>query len=338
MVYLSVLFLIISLAVILYSCELFTNGIEWFGDKLNFSQGVIGSVLAAVGTALPETMIPIIAILFGVSASSHEVGVGAIAGAPLMLSTLAMFVTGLAVVVFTITKRRKLNMDVDTEIMSRDLRFFLLTYTLAILTAFVPGTKLSSVRIFVGIFLVLAYGYYVYVTFKDKTEEDGDNKLEELTFSKYFRLKNSLGLIIVQVLLALTGIVVGAKFFVDNMTEVATLLNVSPLILSIILTPIATELPEKFNSIIWISKKKDTLALGNITGAMVFQSCFPVAFGVVFTDWNITGVTLLSAILAISSGAANYIYLKVKKTLNPIFLLLSGIILYGIFIAYVFIS
>ena len=77
--------------------ELFTNGIEWFGRKLELAEGAVGSVLAAVGTALPETMIPIIAILFATGESSHEVGVGAILGAPFMLATLAMFVTGIAV-------------------------------------------------------------------------------------------------------------------------------------------------------------------------------------------------------------------------------------------------
>src|SRR6186997_1330364 len=97
--------LVIALAVILIAAELFTNGIEWFGHKLNLAEGVVGSVLAAVGTALPETMIPIIAILTGGgSSASHGVGVGAILGAPFMLSTLAMFVTGVAVL--WVAKRR----------------------------------------------------------------------------------------------------------------------------------------------------------------------------------------------------------------------------------------
>src|SRR6478672_9101312 len=99
----EILELVIALAVILIAAELFTNGIEWFGHKLNLAEGVVGSVLAAVGTALPETMIPLVAILFagargGDPAAAHEIGVGAILGAPFMLSTLAMFVTGIGVI------------------------------------------------------------------------------------------------------------------------------------------------------------------------------------------------------------------------------------------------
>ncbi len=53
-----------GLVVIVLSAELFTNGIEWLGQRLQLSEGVVGSVLAAVGTALPETLIPFVAVMF----------------------------------------------------------------------------------------------------------------------------------------------------------------------------------------------------------------------------------------------------------------------------------
>ena len=102
----DVVLLVGSLALILFGAELFTNGIEWFGHKLNLAEGAVGSVLAAVATAMPETLIPLIAIVGpivfgGGTPHSAEVGVGAILGAPFMLSTLAMFVTGAGVLVFS---------------------------------------------------------------------------------------------------------------------------------------------------------------------------------------------------------------------------------------------
>src|SRR3954453_8988459 len=101
----DVLVLAIAFVVILLGAELFTNGIEWFGKKLELAEGAVGSVLAAVGTALPETIIPFIAILFSGNASANEVGIGAILGAPFMLSTLVMFVTGVAVILVARRKR-----------------------------------------------------------------------------------------------------------------------------------------------------------------------------------------------------------------------------------------
>ena len=55
-----------------------------------------------------------------------------------------------------------------------------------------------------------------------------------------------------------------------------------PALLALVIAPIATELPEKFNSLIWVRQGKDTLAMGNITGAMVFQSCIPTAVALIF--------------------------------------------------------
>jgi Ca2+/Na+ antiporter len=63
-------------------------------------------------------------------------------------------------------------------------------------------------------------------------------------------------------------------------------LGVEPLIISLVLAPFATELPEKANSFFWMRDGKDSLALGNITGAMVFQSTLPVSIGLGFTAWS----------------------------------------------------
>ena len=58
----------------------------------------------------------------------------------------------------------------------------------------------------------------------------------------------------------------------------------------------ATELPEKFNSLIWVRQGKDTLAMGNITGAMVFQSAIPTVVALVFAGsaWTISEDSLLA--------------------------------------------
>ena len=133
------LILIGAFIVILLGAELFTNGIEWFGRKLELAEGAVGSVLAAVGTALPETMIPIIAILSGGgSSSSHGIGVGAILGAPFMLSTLAMCVTGVAVLWAARNRAAGDVMPVDTKVLAHDMRYFAVAYAIAIGAAFLP--------------------------------------------------------------------------------------------------------------------------------------------------------------------------------------------------------
>lgn len=327
----DIIMVIISLAVILFSCFLFTNAIEWFGKKLNLGQGVIGSVFAAIGTALPETIIPIIAILFYKGEKAHEVGIGAIAGAPFMLGTLAFFVTGLAVVIYTLAGKRSLQMNADISVFSRDLLFFIVIYGIAVLTTFIH--TFFILKTVIAIMLLLSYIVYLKRSFSDECLQCED--LDVLYFSKLFKVKTTMTWIVLQSLLALAGIIFGAHLFVQYVEDLSNLIGIAPLILSIIITPVATELPEKLNSVIWVGRNKDTLALGNITGAMVFQSCFPVVFGILFTPWNLTGITMVSAVIALVAAILNLAWVKIRKTVNP-FALLFGGVLYAVFLLYVF--
>ncbi len=99
----------------------------------------------------------------------------------------------------------------------------------------------------------------------------------------------------VQVLGALVLIVVGARYFVSSVEHLSYMWGIPAFVLSLIITPIATELPEKFNSVIWIRQGKDTLALGNITGAMVFQSSIIPAIGILLTPWELEPLAKVSA-------------------------------------------
>jgi cation:H+ antiporter len=147
-------------------------------------------------------------------------------------------------------------------------------------------------------------------------------------------VRESLPCIIVQVVAALVLMTFGAHLFVGYVKGVALGLGMSTLILSMIITPVATELPEKLNSVIWTGQRKDTLALGNITGAMVFQSSFPVVFGILFTPWSLHGAPLVSALLALGSAILLLLCIRWKKAINP-FALLAGGVFYGLFIVYI---
>jgi len=318
-------FLIISLIIILIGAETFTNSVEWLGKKLDLGDGAVGSIFAAVGTAMPETLVPVIAILGGHGAAGHDVGIGAILGAPFMLATLAMFVTGCAAFA---KRRNNTSMQINPQIMKRDMRFFLLVYTVAILSSFLQN---YSLKLLIIAFLVCAYCYYVYKTIRSSI---GQNNGEEDVNPLYLMRKSGnppFALVVFQTAFALGIIILGANIFVAAVQKVAAGLGVPVLILSLIITPIATELPEKFNSIIWVSRGKDTLALGNITGAMVFQSSLIPALGILLTDWMLEPIAILSAALALTAVVCQYAGLFGKHELKPGHLMAGGIF-YLIFI------
>jgi cation:H+ antiporter len=327
----AILMLLASLGLILLSCAVFVNAIEWFGKTLNLHQGVVGSILAAVGTALPETIIPIIAILFTKGNSGHAIGIGAIAGAPFMLGTLGFFVTGAAVIANRLLKRRTLTMAVDRTILSRDLLFFLTCYGIAVSATFYHD--IHALKWSVAVCLAASYALYLKMTIHGKAA--GIDIVEPLYATRFFKLTTSLFWITLQLAAGLGCIVWGAHLFINHVGLLSKELGFSPLLLSLIITPIATELPEKLNSVIWVGRKKDTLALGNITGAMVFQSCFPVTFGMIFTEWNLRGPTLVSAACALGMASITLIGVRIAKSLSP-FLLLGGGVLYAVFLCAVF--
>lgn len=316
----TIIGLLICLTIILISCELFTNGVEWLGKMLKLGDGVVGSIFSAVGTCLPETMIPIIAILFSKNeADDIAVGIGAILGAPFMLSTLGFFVTGISVLLFWNRRKAGMQMLVDSSILRRDIGFFIIVYTLGISAAFVGSGGMKS---FIAGALVLLYIGYIILTVKKDHQSQGS--ISPLYMTTYLNVPANRWSIMVQLLVALLGIILGAELFVGNIEDASHLFGIPPLVLSLILTPIATELPEKFNSVLWIARRKDTLALGNITGAMVFQSCIPVAIGISATAWKLDAYALLSSMIAIASAALTYLFLIRKKKLTPVPLLAGG--------------
>jgi len=137
-----------------------------------------------------------------------------------------------------------------------------------------------------------------------------------------------------QVALSLALIVGGARLFVLAVDVIAKRFGLSSLVFALLVAPVATELPEKFNSVLWVRRRKDTLALGNMTGAMVFQSSFPVTIGLLMTPWNLAHEALVSAILALSAGSVLYLTVRYRGGLGAWLLLFQGCFYAG-YVAYV---
>jgi cation:H+ antiporter len=321
------LFLLFGLVMILFAAEFFTNGIEEFGRHFSFSQAVVGSIFAAVGTALPETILPVVAIFMYGGASAKEIGVGAILGAPFMLSTLAFFLVGLTVLIASLTKKRAFELKVEAHSIKRDLVFFLAMYSMAI---FLPLLFGRSSLVFISVALIAGYILYAYMTFRGESA-DLEHSEGMYLWRMLARVKGKsssqsppLFLILFQVLTALLLMIKGAHTFVQSLEHISAKFGMDPLLFALLLAPVATELPEKFNSVTWTWKGRDTLAMGNITGAMVFQSTFPVSVGLLFTEWHITGMALFSALLAILSSLIVLGVIILKKRVSPFAVLFGG--------------
>jgi cation:H+ antiporter len=332
--------LLVALVIILLGAELFTNGIEWFGHKLNLAEGAVGSVLAAVGTALPETMIPLVAILTatGNTDAAHHIGVGAILGAPFMLATLAMFVTGLGIIFWVKRRPTGRAMKVDPRVLFMDIKYFFLAFGIAVAAAFVPA-ELGFLRYVAVIALLGIYAWYVKSHFEADPNVDAADlaplRFRRVDLAHHRRMPDvpRLRVVALQVLAALAMIIGGAVVFVDAVEHISESLGLPAILLALVVAPIATELPEKFNSLIWVRNGKDTLAMGNITGAMVFQSCIPTTIGILLAAdaWSLnnaspeTIISFVSAGIAFASTALIFLPMIRRGSLSGGHLLIGGL-------------
>src|SRR5271167_1772264 len=208
--------LALSFAIILVGSELFTNGVEWAGHRLHIAEAAVGSLLAAVGTALPETFIPAVALLTGRdSASAHTaVGLGAIIGAPLMLSTVALFVMGIAAIAFR-KRRGRIALRVVRDDARRDLAFFFPVFScLLIAGTLETGPVLRHV---LAIALLIVYASYTVVMLRLTRAADAEVE-HGLYFESILRgnpLEPRALATAAQVLAGVAAILVGAVEFVD---------------------------------------------------------------------------------------------------------------------------
>jgi cation:H+ antiporter len=318
--------LIIALFIILFGAEAFTNALEHLGQRLKISDGVTGSIFAAVGTALPEAMVPVVAVLSVSADKAHlgeEVGVGAILGAPMMLSTLTLFLMA----AFAAHKRGwGGEFKPERTGLERDLTWFLLAFGLSAAAIFVPHDGMLT-RGIIAMALVIMYFIYILLTVRAsaKLVVDGHGtEADHPLYLSYLRLPENTGTIVAQLVIGLGLIVLGAKGFVHGVESLSELIGVSALVLALLIIPVATELPEKINSILWIRRHRDTLAFGNITGAMVFQGSLLPALGITLTPWEPRPEVILGLVLTLV--ASGYLFFMLRRgTLRPYHLIFNGV-------------
>jgi len=273
--------LFIGAAIAIYlSCEFFVNGVEWCGQRLSVTQTATGTILAAFGTALPESVVTLMAVVFGTSDAQREIGVGAAIGGPLVLSTIAYGIVGLVLLGAAPALRRQRLPASDRRRLSRDQGWFLVIFCggLGLGFAAFPGKH------WLGLVFLLAYGLYVW---RELARGGAIAQARDLAPLKIRpRDRNpALWWAALQTLGALAVIFLASHVFVGQLNQIGPWLGLSPQLAALLLAPIATELPETMNAVIWTRQGKEKLALANIGGSMMIQATVPTAIGLFGTPW-----------------------------------------------------
>jgi cation:H+ antiporter len=290
----AVVLLLGCAAVIYFSCEAFVNGVEWLGHRLHLGQTATGTVLAAFGTALPESVVTLVAVAFGNTPAQKEIGIGAALGGPLALSTIAYAVVGIVILLTARRLSRQSELEVNARGLRRAQLWFLAIFALKIAL----GVVVFAFKPWLGMVFLAAYALYTWKELSRKEARLDEEDLQPLKIRPRDPAP-ALGWAIVQTAAALLVIFAASRLFVKQLEAVGSALGLDPQLAALLFSPIATELPEVMNAVIWVRQGKERLALANISGAMMIQATVPTAFGLFFTSWILSPASILAAIVTV---------------------------------------
>ena len=286
-----------SAAAIYFACEFFVNGVEWLGRKLGIGETATGTILAAFGTALPESAVTFIAVVFGKDPGQKDIGVGAALGGPLVLATVSYAVVG-AAMIFSHRRlgRKTRHIECDSKKLRDDQAWFFCIFI------FKTALGLAAFRFkpWLGLLFLAAYGIYLRRELRGE-QVHNDEQLEPLKLHP----RGDPGLLrpLLQTTLALTAIAVASKIFVGQLAAIGHQWGLSSQLVALLLSPVATELPETMNALIWVRRGKERLALANISGAMMIQATIPTALGLFYTSWMFSRELIVSAAVTLAAVA-----------------------------------
>ncbi|MHA6203295.1 sodium:calcium antiporter [Dyella soli] len=326
---LTALLFLLSAGAIYIACEYFVNGVEWFGQKLNLGATATGTILAAFGTALPESAVTFVAVVLGRTPEQKDIGVGAALGGPLVLATIAYAVVGIAL---WMNRRRLQRADnlvrVEHGRLARDQSWFLAIFVVKCGL----GLVAFAFKPWLGLLFIAAYALYVWRELQHEDTAPEDEALEPLKFQPA-SADPALSRVILQTTLALVVIAFASHTFVKQIEAIGLALQLSPHLVALVLSPVATELPETMNALIWVRQGKERLALANISGAMMIQATIPSSMALFATPWLFDAPLMVAGVL--TGVAVIYLWWMFRRGRVDARWLVPVGLLYGVFAAYI---
>ncbi|MEU0570438.1 sodium:calcium antiporter [Nonomuraea sp. NPDC005983] len=346
--------LLIACAVAIYlACEWFVNAVEWLGRRLNVGKMAVGTILAAFGTALPESVVTLVAVTTGATPEAKDIGVGAAMGGPLALATVAYAATG-AALLFKRRRDRKrvlahaavgsneggavaagergevITDPAEATRLAKDQRWFLYVFVFKVGL----GLVAFAFKPWLGLVFFAAYAVYFWREMRgDNGPADGGDDEDELEPLKLQPKASSPATwaVVAQTLTTLVVIFFASQLFVHRLDAIGPMIGLPAAVTALLLSPVATELPEIMNAIIWVRQGKTKLALANISGAMMIQATVPSGLGLLFTSWSFSPALIWAGVMTMAA----IVYLLVMMHFHKLTagrLLLAGVF-YVIFAA-----
>ena len=275
--WLAILAVVVGLAILVWSADVFIDGAVALANKLNVPSFLIGVIILGLGTSAPEMIVSMLAALEG----SPELALGNAYGSNIVNIALVL---GATVLISPIIIRK--------SIINRDMPLLLLVTAVAA-WQLSDGVLSNTDGIVLIVLLVVVLGIQIILSLREGNHEHEGDTVEETAKAEH-SMAQGLG----RLFLGLLVLILSSRAIVWGAIELATLWGLSELIIGLTIVAIGTSLPELVSSLSAARKGEHDMALGNIIGSNVFNTLGVVGIAALIAPITPSSIILSRDILA----------------------------------------
>lgn len=275
--WLAILAVVVGLAILVWSADVFIDGAVALANKLNVPSFLIGVIILGLGTSAPEMIVSMLAALEG----SPELALGNAYGSNIVNIALVL---GATVLISPIIIRK--------SIINRDMPLLLLVTAVAA-WQLSDGVLSNTDGIVLIVLLVVVLGIQIIFSLREGNHEHEGDTVEETAKAEH-SMAQGLG----RLFLGLLVLILSSRAIVWGAIELATLWGLSELIIGLTIVAIGTSLPELVASLSAARKGEHDMALGNVIGSNVFNTLGVVGVAALIAPITPSSIILSRDILA----------------------------------------
>lgn len=296
---------VLSLVCLVKGADWLLESAERIGLAVGLSPFIVGVVIVGLGTSFPEVISALVATWEGVTEIPVANAVGSNIANILLVVGLSAIVAGR----LTVTKNL---IDLDLPL-------------LAIATAIFFGLAWDgAITFFESVTLLILFVVYLFYSISYRDDEGSKKNLpsraerrKHWTVRSIFSPPNIAKTDILQFLIGALLLVLGAKYLVDSVVELSSILAIATGAITLFAVALGTSIPELIVSIKAAWQNKAEVALGNVFGSNVFNLFFVVGLPGMFSTLTVDtqtaalGLPVLAVItlLFIISGISRRIHI-----------------------------
>ncbi len=268
----SLFVFIVSILIVIKGATMATKHAALLAESYRLSKYVVGFIVVAFISILPETLISLNAAFEG----NPSFGLGTLFGSNIADLTLVFAILVL------VAKR---GLKVESKILKKNY-----IYPFILLFPLVLGLDSYYSRVD-GVILILLGATFYYIALRDGVDKSLPSSSGVGRWGHFLKL-----------LISMIILLVGSHFTVTSAISLAGFLEISPILIGMLVVGVGTTMPELFFSIKCVKAKDDSLAIGDLLGTVLADATVVVGILALVAPFSfplkiiyITGLFMIAA-------------------------------------------